>query len=173
MRREGWEIGSSVVKTLWKRERVSGETSLEGADYLVFGSLYLAMAKIEEKDLTRMSQTEIELGLMVLRVMRKIWPEFDHVKAIDPTIEKNWRQNYPVTPLKVPVDWTPEKMKDRYISKTRPALRQLRDVFPDGKLPIAVADSLNELRETPPDEYMVIPGFAPAYIGVLKNIPVR
>lgn len=168
MRTEGKEVVGNLVATLRRGEPVNGSTSLEGADYLVFSSLYLGMAQSEGAKISLKERAEIELSLWGLRLMRKVWPGFDHVEAIGPTIEKNWRQNYPERPLKAPVEWTPSQMAEHYDHRVKPALRKLRNIL-GGKLPVVVADHLNEMRETPPPPYHLIPEFVPAYLGVLEN----
>jgi len=172
MRTESWEVVDDLAKTLWRGERVNGTTSFEGADYLVFGSLYTAMIESEGKTLSRQSQAEIEIGLLALRAMTKVWSSFDHVGAIPATVAKNWL-NYPETPLKAPCNWTPKQMTEHYMEKMRPALRILRNVFPEGKLPPVVTEHLNEVREDPPAEYVGIATFVPAYLDVLNNIPSK
>ena len=171
-RGEGQEIRESLVDTVKKNEKVNGATSLEGADYLVFSSLEIAVAGVEGKQLSLPKLAEIELGVATLGLMRRLLPGFDHISAIGPTIEKNWQQNYPVMTLKAPADWDQKQMTDYYLAKTKPALDTLRNVFSDHKLPVLVAEHLNERRQTPPEIFDSLPQFAPAYLEVLANIAV-
>lgn len=168
-RGENFEVVESVVTTIKDKQRVNGKTSLEGADSLVFGSLYTSLVQARGEKMSPKTKLEIEGALRVMRGMKVIWPSFDHVGALQPTVEKNWR-NYPERVLKAPPEWDSETMTHHYLTKSKPALRALRNKI-GGVLSAEITEHLNEKRESLPSmEYYRVPGFELAYLKVLATI---
>lgn len=174
MRAEGIEVASEVLGSLVRGQAVDGRASMEGADWVIFASLEQALNIYRGEETSSMEALELVAGLTGLRLLSWAFQEFDVEQALPKKVADYNRFNWPERAHVVDDNELLQAAADRYGQRVRPLLKGLRDTLDQEEriIPPDLYDSINEMREDPPNPYLERSGLVQAYHALMQEIPL-